>query len=62
MDRAEIQRVIIETYGEKQVEMIRMETCTKCLTWEASHCRYSLLPITTTGERCPYFREREGGG
>jgi hypothetical protein len=56
MDKAEMQRAIIETFGEKQVEKLRKETCTRCVNWETTHCKYSLLPITTTGERCPYFQ------
>ena len=58
MNRAEMQKEIIKKYGGKRVTALKKETCAKCLNWlDCSSCRYRLLPITTAGERCPYFQE-----
>lgn len=65
LNRKRHQDFILKTFGIELIEQKRRELCLRCtdrghgLT-EAIYCRGNLLPITTKGEDCPYFRKQEG--
>jgi len=51
---------IIDKYGMAVVENKRQRLCLLCtncmMSWPIPYwCKHFLLPVTTTGDACPYF-------
>ena len=46
---------IEEKFGEKAIVKAKRRLCCKCKEMDCF-----LLPITTDGKDCPYFKQREG--
>ena len=63
-----LQDKIYKKYGQEKVEAEVERVCTTCSHWyrashrpigSKSHCPRLLLPITSTGDPCPYYKERK---
>jgi len=52
-ERAAMQGKIYERFGEKAILEAQKRLCAKC---QVSKC--FLLPLTTKGEDCPYFKPK----
>jgi hypothetical protein len=54
--RIKIQFEIKEKYPEL-IEKYKLELCNNCIFLEKKICSKFLIPITLSGDNCPYYRE-----
>jgi len=54
-DRMTVQREIKERFGEDTIKLAKVRLCHRC---KLAPC--FMLPLTTRGEDCPYFKLKEG--
>ena len=61
-----LQNRIYKKYGKKRIEAESERLCRTCARWfsgyaitSVGHCKGGLLPITSTGDPCPYYEERK---
>lgn len=56
------QAYIYEKFGRPRVEAQQADLCARCTNgiqspdYRGFSCKLALLPITTAGKQCPYFR------
>jgi len=62
LDRNRAQQRILKTFGVDAIDQAYHQFCTRCSFAQASSrlgakaiCGIDLFPLTTHGERCPYF-------
>jgi len=53
-ERERMQKEIIEKFGEEAILEARKRLCKECFI----NCSF-LLPLTTEGRDCPYFKQKE---
>ena len=59
-----LQTKIYKEYGQERIGAEVERICKTCNHWHKgvrveSHCNGGLLPITSTGDPCPYYEERK---
>ncbi len=54
-ERGKLQEIILERYGWDYVKEVMGRLCKTC---ETNSCL--LHPVTTKGEDCPYYKEKNG--
>jgi len=53
-DEGKVREVIFEKFGEERIKEAKNRLCSKC-----SYGFCFLMPLTTKGEDCPYFKPKE---
>ena len=56
-EKARLHGKIQKLFGS-QVENARKRLCGECAHWNG-RCANGLLPITSNGDDCPYYRKKE---
>lgn len=59
MGDAELQKIIIDRFGREIINEKRATLCKNCVDYRKP-CW--LLPLTSTGEDCPYFKSKKSTG
>ena len=55
--KVRVQSLIKEKYSE-EVKQRQVELCPGCASEVNKLCRWSLLPVTLSGDICPYFERK----
>ena len=53
--RHNTQQVIKDKYGPEYLAQAEAEFCTVCRNHFEAGCRVDVIPLTLSGDRCPYF-------
>lgn len=54
--RVKFQKIIKKDYPDLSKKCIEELCKAPCRDWTGKDCVNRLLPVTSTGEKCPYFR------
>ena len=58
-EREEAKVRIVKTHGQAAINTARRRLCFDCRhSLRSQSCYFSLLPITLSGENCPYYERR----
>ncbi len=54
-----LQQEIRARFGDWQIEAREQSLCQWCISFDYQHCKHNLLPVTSEGNDCPYYHERQ---
>ena len=58
-EKLRLQQKIRDRFGDWQIEVRQQSLCQRCISFCYQHCEHGLLPVTSDGNDCLYYREKK---